>query len=517
MTTGDQRQRAAMQAELLARKSMGSLRLFVEVAWPILEPATPFLPNWHIDYVCEYLEAVTAGDVRRLVINMPPRYGKSLLVSVLWPCWELAQRPSTRWLFVSYAESLAGRLSLDRRRLLTSDWYQYHWGHQVRLTRDQNAKREFHTTRRGVMLATSVGGSVTGKGGGRIVIDDPHNPMQAESDLQRAHAIDFYTQTLSTRLDNPRRDAIVLVMQRLHVLDLSAECLEHGFEHLCLPARAPTRMTVRFPRSEREVVREPDTPLWPEREGLPQLDRQLEVLGSRGFSAQYQQEPVPATADFFRREWWRYFEQPPDRCDQVLQSWDLTFTDSAGSDWVVGLVACRVGACVYVLGRYKAKASFVDTLRAMKQMVASGPTPHVVLVEDSANGPALLSMLHREIRGIIGVKPEGSKVARAAAVLPQIEAGQVFLPQPRWPDGRLRPEYAWVEDFIDSCAAFPHGTHDDDVDALTQLLLRCQGSMGLSGGEILRRQLEDDASGDDREDGSRADEFRYGGYKPFPG
>lgn len=164
-------------------------------------------------------------------------------------------------------------------------------------------------------------------------------------------AIDFYTQTLSTRLDNPRRDAIVLIMQRLHVLDLSAECLEHGFEHLCLPARAPTRMTVRFPRCEREVVREPDTPLSPEREGLPQLDRQREVLGSRGFSAEYQQEPIPATADFFRREWWRYFEQLLDRCDQVLQSWDLTFTDSAGSDWVVGLVACRVGAYVYVLGR----------------------------------------------------------------------------------------------------------------------------------------------------------------------
>ena len=126
------------------------------------------------------------------------------------------------------------------------------------------------------------------------------------------------------------------------------------------------------------------------------MDRQREVLGSRGFSAQYQQQPVPATADFFRREWWRFFDQPPARCDEVLQSWDLTFTDSAGSDWVVGLVACRVGACVYVLGRYKAKASFVDTLRAMKQMVANGPTPHAVLVEDAANGPALLSMLHRE-------------------------------------------------------------------------------------------------------------------------
>ena len=170
---------------------MGSLRLFVEVAWPILEPATPFLPNWHIDYVCEDPRSGDRGRRAPIGHQYATRDRKSLLVSVLWPCWEWAQRPSTRWLFVSYAESLAGRLSLDRRRLLTSERDQRYWGHQVRLTRDQNAKREFHTTRRGVMLATSVGGSVTGKGGGWIVIDDPHNPMQAESDLQRAHAIDF--------------------------------------------------------------------------------------------------------------------------------------------------------------------------------------------------------------------------------------------------------------------------------------------------------------------------------------
>ncbi len=183
---------AGLQDETLTRRAAQSLRLYVEWAWPVLEPATPFLPNWHIDLLSEYLEAVTAGDIRRLVINIPPRHGKSLLVSVLWPCWEWIQHPSTRWLFVSYSDQLASRHSLDRRRLLRSDWYRTRWGHQIRLTQDQHAKREFHNTRRGMMVATSVGGSITGKGGNRLVMDDPHNPLQAESDVQRAQAIDFF-------------------------------------------------------------------------------------------------------------------------------------------------------------------------------------------------------------------------------------------------------------------------------------------------------------------------------------
>ena len=182
MRHGDRRQQAALQNEILTRQAVTSLRVFVEWAWPILEPGAPFQPNWHIDLLCEYLEAVTAGEIRRLVINIPPRYGKSLLVSVCWPCWEWIQRPSHRWLFTSYAEKLASRHAIDRRRLLTSDWYQRRWGHVVRLTRDVNAKLEYHNSRRGAMVATSVGGSVTGKGGNRIVIDDPHNPTEAESD-----------------------------------------------------------------------------------------------------------------------------------------------------------------------------------------------------------------------------------------------------------------------------------------------------------------------------------------------
>ena len=230
---------AALYDEVAIRRARQSLRAFVEWAWPILEPRTPFLPNWHIDLICEYLEAVTAGEIRHLVINIPPRYMKSLLVSVLWPCWEWYRQPSGRFIFSSYAEGLASHHSLSRRRLIRSRPYQ-RFAPEVRLTRDQAEKLEFHNTMGGIMVATSTGGSITGKGGNRLIIDDPHNPTQAESDAQRQQAIDFFRYTLSTRLDDPKRDAIVDVMQRLHTRDLTAVCLEQGFVHLCLPALAPS-------------------------------------------------------------------------------------------------------------------------------------------------------------------------------------------------------------------------------------------------------------------------------------
>jgi predicted phage terminase large subunit-like protein len=472
MSVGDPRRRAALQDEVLTRRATTSLRTFVEWAWPILEPATAFQANWHIDLISEYLETVTAGDTRRLVINIPPRYGKSLLVSVCWPCWEWIQRPSTRWVFTSYTESLARKHALDRRRLLLSDWYQRHWGHQVHLTRDQRAALEYHNTRRGAMIATSVGGSITGKGGNRIVIDDPHNPTEAESDAQRQHALDYFTQTLSTRLDDKARDAVVLVMQRLHTQDLAGLCLERGFDHLCLPAVAPTRTTVVFPRSRRTLVREADDPLWPARESAEQLEEQRRLLGSYGFAGQYQQEPVPRTGGMFPREWWRYYDRVPPGT-RVLQSWDLAFKESDGSDYVVGLVAARLGACVYLLDRFKGKASFVETCQAIHTMVVRYPSD-VVLIEDAANGPAVVDVLRRQIPGLLAVKPEGGKTARAAAVQPQIEGGQVMLPPSRWPDGRVRVEHAWVEDFIETCALFPKGAYDDDVDALSQLLVYCR-------------------------------------------
>jgi predicted phage terminase large subunit-like protein len=386
--------------------------------------------------------------------------------------------------------------SVSRRRLVRSRPYR-RFAPAVVLARDQQEKLEFHNTLGGVMVATSTGGSITGKGGNRLIMDDPHNPLQAESDVQRQQAIDFYRYTLSTRLDDPKRDAIVLVMQRMHTRDLTALCLEEGFEHVCLPAVAPKRTTIEFPRSKRVVIRELDSPLWPERHGADELARLRGTLGAYGFAGQYQQEPVPREAGLFRTEWWRYVERPP-RLDDIVQSWDLSFKGGDDHDYVVGLVAARVGAHVYLLDRYKRRASFVETCHAIRQMVEKYPGTRAILIEDAANGPAVISALNQEVRGVIPVTPEGGKFSRAFAVQPQVEAGQVFLPNPRYPDGSLRMEHAWVEDFVEQLSMFPKGEHDDDVDALTQLLVywrRRPGGLSIS--DILSILQSDEDHEDD--------------------
>lgn len=502
---------AALFDEVAIRRARHSLRFFVEWAWPILEPGTAFQANWHIDLICEYLEAVTAGEILRLVINIPPRYMKSLLVSVLWPCWEWYQQPSGRYIFSSYAEGLASHHSLSRRRLIRRRPYQ-RFAPEVRLTRDQAEKLEFHNTKGGIMVATSTGGSITGKGGNRLIIDDPHNPTQAESDAQRQQALDFFRYTLSTRLDDPKRDAIVVVMQRLHTRDLTAVCLEQGFVHLCLPALAPSHTTIVFPWSAKTVVRELDSPLWPERQGVPELDRQRQILGSYGFAGQYQQSPVPRDGGMFKPEWWRYWDQLPTRFDDITLSWDLSFKGGEGHDYVVGLALGRVGAVIYLLDRFKAKASFTETCHAIKQMVATFRNARAVLVESAANGDAAVNTLQTTIRGILLVTPEGGKQSRAAAVQPQVEAGQVLLPRPRFADGQLRTEYAWVEDFVEQCSLFPKGEHDDDVDAMTQALVYLQRrpASQLTASQILAIGADD--HDDDDDDDGHGD--GYGGREP---
>lgn len=460
-----------LQAALLTRHAEQSLRSYVRQAWRILEPETSFLSNWHIDYLVEYLEAVTAGHLTRVLINMPPRYMKSLLVSVLWPTWEWIQAPHRRWVFASYAESLSSKHSVDRRTLLQSRWYQERWGDRVTLASDQNVKHEFLNTRRGHMIATSIGGSITGKGGNRIVVDDPHNPMQAESEAQREAALTYFSRTLATRLDNKNDDAIVVVMQRLHERDLSALCLELGFTHVCLPAEAEVPTRIVFPLSQRVYHRALGDVLWPVREGPRILAQQKVALGSAAYAGQYQQAPAPAGGLLFHRHWFKFYDELP-RVESWLQSWDMTFKDSPSSDYVVGLQAARQGADIYLIDRRKGQWAFNETCRHVLELHQLYPQTTTILIEDAANGPAIINVLGRQVPGIIGVTPAGGKCARAQAASPVVEAGNVWLPNPR-PHGRLVPERAWVDDFIHECCVFPRGAHDDDVDAFSQLVARC--------------------------------------------
>lgn len=475
---------AAISAELASR----SLREFVRQAWPIVEPSTPFVPGWHIDAVIDHLKAVTRGDIRNLLINVPPRHMKSLLVAVLWPAWEWIRWPERRWLFSSYGAQLSIRDSVKCRRLIESPWYQERWGDRFVLTTDQNTKTRWDNDRSGYRIATSVGGAATGEGGDRIVCDDPHNVQEAESDSIRKATLEWWDVVMSTRVNDPKTAAKVVVMQRCHQQDLSGHLLEQGggWEHLCLPAEYEGSCVVTS-IGWSDPRKEPGELLWHERFGTTEIEELKRSLGSYAAAGQLQQRPSPAGGGLLKRHWFRYWQPPgahlppvvvrfPDGTERPIaavevatveesaQSWDCAFKDLETSDFVVGQVWGRVGSGFLLLHQIRERMNCPATVRAVRELSAKWPHCLAKLIEDKANGSAVIQMLQHEIPGILPVNPEGGKVARAAAVSPLLEAGNVYLPHPLYAP--------WVNDFIEECAAFPNGAHDDQVDAMTQVLLR---------------------------------------------
>lgn len=495
----------------LAQECARDLRVFVREAWPIVEPASRYVEARHLAVIAEHLQAVTDGDLLRLIVNQPPRTGKSLLSAVFWPAWEWLQAPHIRWIYASYAQDFAFRDSTRMRRLIESQGGRQDGtlfqrvgyrgvlrllGQQWALERDQNEKRKYETTEAGVRFATSVGGVATGEGGDRIVVDDPLNAEQAHSDAQRRTANRWWDETMSTRFNHDRA-AAVIVMQRLHEKDLTGHLLGTGqWHHLCLPAeydpgRAyPTSVTLR--RSGRVLAgdwrTEPGDLLDPVRLNPDVLAERRVSLGSYGYAGQYDQNPVPADGGMFKAGWWRRRWQPGFEVplhlgwDNVIQSWDLRFGDSqkASSSWVVGQVWGFHGADAYLLGQVRGRWSFVETVHVVRAVTAWRPDAARKLVERKANGEAVMSTLRRELGGMVPVDPRESKDARAAAITPWVEGGNVILPAadtiPCPPcfideDGVEHPIVpTTVQDFIAECAAFPLGSHDDQVDAMSQAI-----------------------------------------------
>lgn len=437
---------------------------FTRFAWPVIEPATEFLSNWHIDAISEYLEAVTAGQITRLIVNVPPRYMKSISVSVMWPTWSWIKNPALRWIFSSYSQSLATKHSVDRRTVIESGWYQEHWSDRFQLAGDHNLKTEFLNDHRGHMISTSVGGAATGKGGDILVVDDPVNPKEAASDVIRESANTWFDRTFYSRLDNKKKGAIVVVMQRLHEKDLTGHLMGTGdWEQLKLPAEAENRQVIHFPMSGRKVERDEGDILWPEREGRDELEKAKRAMGSYGYAGQMQQDPSPSEGGLFKRQWWKFYRVLP-QLDQQLQSWDCAFKETNSSDYVVGQVWGRTGANFYLCDQVRDRMNVLATMRSIETMTAKWPRAIEKLVEDKANGPAVIQMLEQKVPGLIAVNPEGGKVVRAAAVSPLVEAGNVWLPHPD-----IAP---WVHDFIEELSKFPNGENDDQVDGCSQALTR---------------------------------------------
>jgi len=448
-----------------------SLKEFIKNSWQTIEPGRDFYDNWHIDAISEHLQAVVNGQIKRLIINIPPRHMKSISVAVALPAWTWTVQPQKRFLFASYAASLSVRDSVKCRRLIDSKWYKEHFGEVFKLTGDQNQKQRFENNQTGYRIATSVDGALTGEGGDIIIIDDPHNVREAESSAVRESVLDWWDQAMQTRLNDPKTGAFVIIMQRVHENDLTGHILRNEYndwDHLCLPARyelghpSPTKSSLNFtdPRTKENQL------LWPERIDHKTLDSLEKSLGSYASAGQLQQRPMPKGGGILKAEWWVPWEKEdlPD-IEYIIQSWDTAFSTkektsySARTTWGVFRRHGQVNAIV--LDMWYDRVTYPE-LRAIAQEAYNEYEPDAVLIEKKASGQSLLQDLRMAGIPVIPYSPDRDKEARAHAASALLEDGRIFFPYDK----------KWSKNLIDICAAFPAGDNDDIVDTCTQAWLR---------------------------------------------
>jgi predicted phage terminase large subunit-like protein len=478
------------EQELIAEHAAlcaASFRLFLESAWPVIEPRTPFVPGWHIDAICEHLQAASRGELQRLLINIPPRHMKSIAVSVMWPVWLWTFAPHLRFLTASYGANLAERDANRARTLLRSPWYHRHWP-DLELKPDVNRTNRYENTHTGYRIATSVGGEATGEGGDVIIVDDPHKLEEAMSDSARARVLDWHDGTIASRFNDPKTGIEVAVMQRLHARDLCGHLLERGgYTHLCLPARYEPGHPFVWPHDPRQNEGEL---LWPAHIPEPALKRIETDMGSFRSAGQLQQRPAAVEGELLKRSWWQFF--PPEYLSEseigglpqfayIVSSWDTAFEDKTSSDYVVGQIWGLRGADRYLLWSYRRHANLHATMQAMRNAHkwASERWPraaYTTLVEKSANGAEIVANLKREIAGVIPVTVSTDKITRAIAAQPPLESGNIYIPGRAAPDtaaGYHAPD--WVANLIEEAATFPNGKYDDQVDAFSQAIIWAQG------------------------------------------
>jgi predicted phage terminase large subunit-like protein len=435
-----------------------SLAEFCKKAWPIIEPGTELVWGWHIEAICEHLEAVSRGEILRLLINMPPRHMKSTIVSVMWPAWEWTFKPESRWLCASYALQLSIRDTLASRRLIESPWYQSLFGEEFILTTDQNTKTRF------------------GEGGDRIVVDDPHNVKDTDSPTKREAVIQWWSKTMSTRINDPKRSAKVVVMQRIHERDLSAHIVEEetheNWDHLCLPARleknhpvrkpdAPTSTGWKDPRSDEGEL------LWPDRYDDEAQGKIEMSLGSYGAAGQCQQRPSPAGGGMFMRAWFSVVDDYPRGHDaMIMRYWDLAGTEATADndpDWTIRAKGFVLDGVLWVVDVRRARVSpgAVDDL--VKATAHEDGIRCEVRIEQEpgSSGKKVIDDFQRKtLPGfpVKGDRPTGPKAERWRPLIVAAEAGNVRL---------LRG--AWNKPVLDVLESIPTGAHDDDADALAGL------------------------------------------------
>jgi predicted phage terminase large subunit-like protein len=442
---------------------------------------------------CEHLEAVNAGQIRNLLINIPPRFAKSISVAVMWPVWTWLKNPSCQWLFTSYAQSLSTRDSLKCRRLIESPWFQERFGTRFKLTSDQNEKMRFDNDRNGYRLATSVEGMGTGQGANTIVCDDPHNASERESELKRENVLVWWDETMSTRLNDPKTGAKVIVMQRLHEKDLSGHVLKQGgYEHLCLPAefdparRCTTSIGWTDPRKEENEL------LWPDRVGPKEIKELKLRLGPTGYAGQFQQIPTDAKGGRFKKAWFRYFDVKdghyrlfhPDGTFQAFAVDDcdhFAFMDPAGSEKKQNNKPCYtvIGSFALTPDHHLLWTDMtreqVDTPAVVDLSIAAvrrGQLPWIGVEKDGL-GLGVVQTIKKRGIAVRAIKAKGSKEARSETAEIRMSAGMIYF----------RQSAPWLFELEKELLLFPNSEFLDQTDVLAHTSQYVQQRCGAPAGE----------------------------------
>lgn len=445
----------------MARKDFG---FFARGGLQELHPAVRILWNWHLDLICSHLMDVFEGRTRRLIINIPPRYGKSLLASIAFPAFILGHRPEAEIICMSYAQDLSEGLAEKTRRLMNSQFYLETFG--PRLLSNRVRLRELKTSGGGSRLATSVEGTLTGRGGNFLIIDDAIKPQEAESEVRRNSVNQWFDSTVYSRTNDKAKGAIIVIMQRLHEDDLVGHITERGdWTVLSLPIIAEQDETHTFKTAlgPQTVLRKEGEALHPERESLEQIAITKTNMGTRDFLAQCQQRPAPRDGEIICWDWFRTFDPAsPPRFTRIVQSWDTASTDKDQSDFSVCMTFGETSdQHWYLLDVYRGKLIFPDLLRKVRELAELHRATNV-LIEHCASGIQLAQQLREEgFVKIQAVKPEGSKFERLTACSARIEAGKVWIPV----------QAHWLEPLRHELTFFPRGKYDDQADALSQGIL----------------------------------------------
>ncbi len=444
--------------QAILRQDMGAFaeRCFYDVAG-----GNRYVHNWHLDALAYHLTKVADGRCKRLVITLPPRSLKSLYASIAFPAWVLGHDPHRRIVCVSYGRNLTTAHANGFRSIVRTPWYRALFP-LMRIDPRKDTEDEVRTTRGGFRLAATVGGALTGRGGSIVVIDDAMKADDARSETLRNNVNSWFDETLLSRLDDKRSDAIILVMQRLHVDDLVGHVLKAGgWTHLNLSAIAAE--DVRVPIGDgRFHHRSAGDLLHPEREPLSVLDELRAGMGSATFSAQYLQEPVPAGGNLVQWEWFGTWTQLPEKNDyltKIVQSWDTASKATELNDYSVGITALIRKDAIYILDVVRARLEYP----ALKKRIVTEKKrwkANIVLIEDKGSGQSLIQDLRSDRVFAKAISPEGDKVVRMSYCTAPIESGAVLLPQ----------SASWLDEFRTELLAFPNGVHDDQVDALSQLI-----------------------------------------------